>query len=155
MLLTRIFWPALSSAIALASWISAPLAAQYHGRPARATRPSCEAIKMMLPPARASMAGMACLQNRKAPSRLTAMVRRQSASVRRVSGASGRAPTPVDTTTSRPPDPARAARTAPPVRPQHVETAELAARASDCRLGACLLGDVGDQRLHATAGGAH
>src|SRR5262245_16034980 len=55
-LLTRIFCPAWSSAIALASWISAPLAAQYQGRPARATRPSWEAIKMMLPPPPASMA---------------------------------------------------------------------------------------------------
>jgi hypothetical protein len=63
--LTRIFCPAWSSAIALANWISAPLAAQYHGRPARATRPSCEAIKMMLPPPYVSMIGMALLAEQK------------------------------------------------------------------------------------------
>jgi glutamate/tyrosine decarboxylase-like PLP-dependent enzyme len=39
--------------------MSAPLVAQYAGRPGIPTRPSCEAIRITLPPPRATMAGIA------------------------------------------------------------------------------------------------
>ena len=78
--LARMPCAAWSVASTLASWISAPLVAQYAGRPGVATRPSCEAMRITLPPPRSIIAGIAALTMRNAPVRLIRITRSQAAS---------------------------------------------------------------------------
>ncbi len=78
--LARMPCPAWSAASTFASWIRAPLLAQYAGRPGEATRPSCDAMRITLPPPRAIIAGIAALAIRNAPVRLTRITRSQAAS---------------------------------------------------------------------------
>src|SRR5438093_3349560 len=70
--LARMPCPAWSAASTLASWMRAPLLAQYAGRPGEATRPSCDAMRITLPPPRAIIAGIAALAIRNAPREIDA-----------------------------------------------------------------------------------
>ena len=87
--LHRIPCLAWSSAIARAIFIKPPFAPQYHGRPGRATRPSCDATKMILPPPSFSISGIACLQNKKELLKLTSINLLQSSALISVNGTYG------------------------------------------------------------------
>src|SRR5437667_3335746 len=78
--LARMPCAAWSAASTFASWIKAPLVAQYAGRPGEATRPSCEAMRITRPPPRVVIAGIAAFAIRKAPVRLIRITRSQAAS---------------------------------------------------------------------------
>src|SRR6266566_4191698 len=78
--LARMPCAAWSAASTFASWIKAPLVAQYAGLPGEATRPSCEAMRITLPPPRVIIAGIAAFAIRKAPVRLIQITRSQAAS---------------------------------------------------------------------------